>query len=926
MPKEIPNALKSKKEYLEVIKKYRELKKRNNVIDFSDQIKMAVKIVKEHQEVREYYRKKYQYVILDEYQDTSASQVELLKIVFGQNHPIIAVGDPNQAIYEWRGASSSGILRFTNHFNPKNKLCQKVELLTSRRNSKKVLTIANKITDSLTNSDGQKFVSSLLPAENAKEGNVEVKLCAIKDDNAYGLDNSFTFFNDKQKETFTNLGSETTAVIEYIKKHFVEYNKAAHKSADGKKRTAAILCPIKKDFEIFKSALDKEGILCQINGLGGLLELPEIQDILAYLYVADDSRNHPYMLRILTSPKVNINPKALKILKSYANKLQQNVKNSEKEGIINIIKDIGSRDDLQYAKLAEEIKKNVGGEIYQKLEHIGSIFNALDKNKHIPLDEFVSKVVYYSNVETEVVLYQKINSKYNQINTSPIDLFKLQVQNFARKSSTPTLQALLHYFEIAASQENGFDMPLGKTNPDAVQLITIHGAKGLEWDVVCCVSNTMNEYLHDSRQPYKSPNKSEKGPIGLLVDFPNYPLAVKKSWLNDKSSLPDHLRLDKDDLQPLIDLTAINDIFDYDLKVSSHELAHSQRLINERRRLSYVAFTRAKTHLLITASLFQKNKKFATLPTPFWINAFSALGEDISKCTSLLNSIFYPVINSSDLNSNPIQKTINQNAIWPDFDSQQKNIYANATANVAQKFYKTADVDIKSINNQNLIQLYNEYLELCHRRDNWQKYVKLPQNLSTSALVKLNENREQFLKDITRPLPQKPITANEIGTKFHNFVQNFFTSDDFSKHLKGQYVYQSDNLPASLSIDNLVNQFLLSSWSKTEPLLVEKEFEFIVNSHLIIARIDAIFVDKNDPSQIIIVDWKTGSIPRTKEDKFNKAVQLAWYREAFLRDTQNQRQNVSAGFIYVREGDAGAVMFSADELDKIIETTKVTFE
>ena len=110
-------------ELLRLVQEYREAKRRLGLIDFSDQISLAARIAAECPEVGELERDRFGVVLLDEYQDTSVAQADLLSQLFsgpdadhGRGHPVMAVGDPNQAIYGWRGASSSNIIRFDEAF------------------------------------------------------------------------------------------------------------------------------------------------------------------------------------------------------------------------------------------------------------------------------------------------------------------------------------------------------------------------------------------------------------------------------------------------------------------------------------------------------------------------------------------------------------------------------------------------------------------------------------------------------------------------------------------------------------------------------------------------------------------------------------------------------------------------------------------
>ncbi len=112
-------------EILDLVEGYRRLKAQFGLMDFSDQIALAAELARTQPEVGRLEREKYRIVLLDEYQDTSVAQAQLLSALFsgpapesGLGHAVTAVGDPNQAIYGWRGASVSNILNFADFFPP----------------------------------------------------------------------------------------------------------------------------------------------------------------------------------------------------------------------------------------------------------------------------------------------------------------------------------------------------------------------------------------------------------------------------------------------------------------------------------------------------------------------------------------------------------------------------------------------------------------------------------------------------------------------------------------------------------------------------------------------------------------------------------------------------------------------------------------
>ncbi|NPB05439.1 MAG: UvrD-helicase domain-containing protein, partial [Aquificae bacterium] len=104
-------------DFWEVFEAYQRKLRELNALDFDDLLYYAVKLLKEHPEVREKLKNHFQYILVDEYQDTNTVQYEFIKLLARNN--VCVVGDPNQAIYQWRGAKPENILRFKEDFSPK---------------------------------------------------------------------------------------------------------------------------------------------------------------------------------------------------------------------------------------------------------------------------------------------------------------------------------------------------------------------------------------------------------------------------------------------------------------------------------------------------------------------------------------------------------------------------------------------------------------------------------------------------------------------------------------------------------------------------------------------------------------------------------------------------------------------------------------
>src|SRR4051794_36460544 len=142
--KAIP-AIDRRTELLGLVEAYRRLKRDLGLMDFSDQIELGARLASEQPDVGALERSRFRVVLLDEYQDTSVAQATMLSRLFGGGHAVTAVGDPNQAIYGWRGASVSNILNFGETFPAASGSVPSYPLTVNRRSDRRILDVANRL-------------------------------------------------------------------------------------------------------------------------------------------------------------------------------------------------------------------------------------------------------------------------------------------------------------------------------------------------------------------------------------------------------------------------------------------------------------------------------------------------------------------------------------------------------------------------------------------------------------------------------------------------------------------------------------------------------------------------------------------------------------------------------------------------------------
>ncbi|BDZ63386.1 hypothetical protein GCM10025877_03240 [Agromyces mangrovi Wang et al. 2018] len=236
-------------------------KRRRGLLEFSDQVAFALEICTRHPEVVDAYRDRYGAVLLDEYQDTSVVQTRLLSTLFG-GRSVMAVGDPDQSIYGWRGASATNLARFGGDFGDAD--APVYDLSTSWRNPRRVLDAANALLRPFLD-DPVVPKRALGAAPGAGEGAVELRWGETVED-------------------------EAAAVADWF---------AVRLRGGGRPPSAAMLCRTLKQVDVFAEAFEARGVPFHVLGLAGLLDQPVIADLVSALRVLHDPSAGAELLRLL---------------------------------------------------------------------------------------------------------------------------------------------------------------------------------------------------------------------------------------------------------------------------------------------------------------------------------------------------------------------------------------------------------------------------------------------------------------------------------------------------------------------------------------------------------------------------------------------------------------------------------------------------
>ena len=815
---------------LPMMQAFLDARRQSGELSFDDQIALAADIAVNFADVGVLERAKYPIVLLDEYQDTSQSQVRLLSALFGGGHPVTAVGDPCQSIYTWRGASSGTISAFNTNF-PKAKGAtgrDVYELLTTYRNDESILALANEISADVRKDEGI-TVAALKPRKGAGKGNLS---CGV----------------------FENLEGEATAIAEYFEPLW--NNPERTKAGSKVPKTFAVLVRKRAQIALIQESLAKAGIPSEVLGLGGLVHVPEIADLVAMLKVINNPDAGASLMRHLTGPRINLGARDIASLGRFARSRSESLAADSRSIVKNIVAGnpqsaeaddqfIGSViDALDEIEKCDKSKFSAVG--YERLTAFAADLRRLRSRASAPITDLVVDIERYLNLETEVMLRDGGTHGRRHL-----DRFMDEAAKFARSGGT--LSAFLQWLDVASEEEGGLKAGAPEVDASVVQILTIHMAKGAEWDVVAV------------------PGLAEG-------TFPSANSSDPDNWITNERHIPFALRGDADILPA----------FSWNGATTNAQAkkaidAFAQRCVDfkmrEEIRLGYVAMTRARTHLFCSTSFWRDGAK----PV-----APSALFEKVQEVASAVGTVLAAPSAPDSADRNPA-RDIEVTAEWPrdplgnrraDFNRTVALVESAPPINLEGKVPDELREYVEDA--RAIITEFNEYKAGAFD-------VALPPRLSTSTLIALHEDRAELARTIRRPMPRAMDEFSHRGTAFHLWIEGHFNA----KTLFDDEDFDTlTPLADDQKLEDLKAKWLASDWAKLEPYAVEVPFETVIAGILVRGRIDAVY--KTDKG-FEVIDWKTGS----KELGESAAVQLAVYRLAWAKLQGVAVESVSAAFHYV---------------------------
>lgn len=819
------------------------------VMDFGAQMASAARLAASFPQVGRELRNRYRVVLLDEYQDTGHAQRVALSSLFGggcdDGLALTAVGDPIQSIYGWRGASATNLPRFTTDFPLSDGTPAPVlELRTSWRNPPRALHVANAISAEARRRSVA--VHALRSSPDAPPGTVR---CAL--------------LSDAQAER------------EWIADHLHTcYQRAQADGADPP--SAAVLVRRNADAAPIADALRARGIPVEVVGLAGLLSIPEVADMVSMLRLVADPTAGAAAMRVLAGPRWRLGGRDIAALWRRAQALGGG-HSGEAPSPESIAMATGP--DVDTACLADAIGDpgragcySAAG--YQRISALAGELSTLRGHLGHSLPDLVAEVRRALGVDCEVrALADTAATAGIWAGAEHLDAFADVVAAYAERTGTASVAGLLAYLDVAELVENGLPPAQLAVARDRVQVLTVHAAKGLEWQVVAVA--------HLSGGTFPS-------------------TASRSSWLTDAAELPPLLRGDRAQAGalgiPVLDTSDVTNRKQLSDKISAHRHQLEQRRLDEERRLLYVGITRAEDTLLVSGHHWGFTGIKPRGPSEFLcelkevIDRSAAAGEPCG-----LVEQWAPA--PADGERNPLRDNVNE-ALWPadPLGARRGDVERGAALVTRAVLAQSADPARADIDGW----VADVDALLAERaRAGGPPARTLPSQLSVSGLVDLARDPAGAAQRLVHRLPTRPDPHALLGNAFHSWVQRFYG---------GELLFDLGDLPGAADSDvgdteelaALQAAFTGSQWAARTPIAVEVPFEMPIGDTLVRGRIDAVFAEPDGGATV--VDWKTGEQPHGREAMRQAAVQLAVYRLAWAALGECPESLVRTAFYYVRTG------------------------
>ena len=394
--------------YAEVYIRYERALKKSNALDFDDLLMKCIQLLVNHPPVLEYYRRKFRYVMVDEYQDTNAAQYKLVYLLAGESRNICVVGDDDQSIYGWRGADIRNILDFEKDFPG----CKVVKLEQNYRSTSTILDAANQV---IAHNSGR-----------------------------------------KEKTLWTDLGQGEKiqcfrAEDERDEAVWIGKNLSALKKQGTRLGDAAVLYRMNAQSRVVEDVLVRLGVAYRVYGGMKFYERKEVKDLVSYLRLLVNPNDDVALRRVINEPRRGIGESTIDALAQYAQREE-----------MPLLSAVFSADEVGLPKRAMTAVEKFG-ELMEELS---------DAALRMKPEEILRHVIDKTGYEEQ---FKKEENEENTSRLGNISELETAVAEYVAGDPEGGLEGFLENVALVT------DLDSMDEKADAVTLMTLHSAKGLEF-------------------------------------------------------------------------------------------------------------------------------------------------------------------------------------------------------------------------------------------------------------------------------------------------------------------------------------------------------------------------------------------------------------------------------------------------------------
>lgn len=481
--------------YAKAYDMYQKRLKAANAMDFNDLILLTVQLLRDNQAIRHFYQQKFQYIHVDEYQDTNQGQYELVHLLSGLLRNVCVVGDADQSIYGWRGANMENILNFEKDF-PDAKV---ILLEQNYRSTQTILNAANSV------------------IRNNSKRNDKV----LWSDNAVGDPVSLYIANDDR--------SEARFVIQTI--HQIKSDQAL------KNRDFAVLYRTQAQSRSLEEALLNANLPYKVVGGLKFYARKEIQDTLAYLRLIDNPKDNLSFNRIVNVPKRGIGPSSVEKLASHADQLDMSYFEAVFAAQGSTISKAGQTKLLDFAHTIQKLRQQ--SEFLGIQEMMEQVWQLTGYKQALINEGSIEAHTRLENLEE----FLSVAKAFDENPMAGQEALDPDLDQGDQVADIPLLTRFLTSISLVSDKEE-------TDEDDQVTLMTLHAAKGLEYPYVFIVgmeeglfplSRAMEneeELEEERRLAYVGITRAEKG---LYLTGASQRLLYGRTQYNPRSRFIDEI-------------------------------------------------------------------------------------------------------------------------------------------------------------------------------------------------------------------------------------------------------------------------------------------------------------------------------------------------------------------------------------------------